>query len=224
MDKRPLFLRTFITIFVIALFIIGMYPLRERDYYQVFMEMLKDPGDKDAAALVEELARMINGVPNEKRGVYRLGLHSITVRWPMGKNLAATPDGRLQGERTSLNTGASFGADREGTTAHIISVTTLDATHSPNSVTLDLDLHSSAVKGENGLQVMYATLKTYISRGGFSVHYNVLDSETLRAAQKKPEDYPNLQVRVCGWNYLFTKLVKEQQDDYILRAERDIGA
>ena len=54
MDKRPLLLRTFITIFVIALFIIGMYPLRERDYYQVFMEMLKDPADKDAAALVED--------------------------------------------------------------------------------------------------------------------------------------------------------------------------
>lgn len=180
--------------------------------------------DKHAAALVEELARMINKVPNEKGGVYRLGLHSITVRWPMGKHLAATPDGRLKGESTSLNTGASFGADREGTTAHIISVTTLDAAHSPNSVTLDLDLHSSAVKGENGLQAMYATLKTYLSRGGFSVHYNVLDSKALRDAQKRPEDYPNLQVRVCGWNYLFTKLEKEQQDDYILRAERDIGA
>ena len=58
MEKRPLLLRTCITIFVIALFIIGMYPLRERDYYQVFMEMLKDPGDKDAAALVEDAKKL----------------------------------------------------------------------------------------------------------------------------------------------------------------------
>lgn len=63
MDKRPLLLRTFITIFVIALFIIGMYPLRERDYYQVFMEMLKDPGDKDAAALVEDAKKLKEANP-----------------------------------------------------------------------------------------------------------------------------------------------------------------
>ena len=58
MEKRPLLLRSCITIFVIALFILGMYPLRERDYYQVFMEMLKDPGDKDAAALVEDAKKL----------------------------------------------------------------------------------------------------------------------------------------------------------------------
>ena len=173
-----------------------------------------------AADLAKKLAAMINKQPNEKGGVYRLGLHSINVRWRMGSTLAATPDGRLAGESTSLNTGASFGADREGITAHILSVTAIDSSDSPNSVTLDLDMHSSMVQGENGLNAMYATLKTYLDRGGFSVHYNVLNSETLRAAQKKPEDYPNLQVRVCGWNYLFNNLPKEQQDDYIARFER----
>ena len=138
----------------------------------------------------------------------------------MGSTLAATPDGRLAGESTSLNTGASFGADREGITAHILSVTTIDSSDSPNSVTLDLDMHSSMVQGESGLNAMYATLKTYLDRGGFSVHYNVLNSQILRDAQKRPEDYPNLQVRVCGWNYLFNNLPKEQQDDYIARFER----
>ena len=58
MEKRPLLLRSCITVFVIALFIIGMYPLRERDYYQVFMEMLKTPGDKEAAALVEDAKKL----------------------------------------------------------------------------------------------------------------------------------------------------------------------
>ena len=177
--------------------------------------------DKHAAELVERLAEMINGAPNAKGGVYRLGLHSITVRWIMGKALGATPDGRLAGESTSLNTGASFGADREGATGHILSVTALDATYAPNSVTLDLDLHASAVKGDNGLHAMYATLKTYIERGGFSIHYNVLDTETLKDAQKNPEKYPNLQVRLCGWNALFARLPKEQQDDYISRSEKE---
>ncbi len=177
--------------------------------------------DQYAAELVEKLASLINGVPNEKGGVYRLGLHSITVRWIMGKGLGATPDGRLAGESTSLNTSASVGADREGATGHIISVTTLDATYAPNSVTLDLDLHSSAVKGENGLRALYATLRTYIERGGFSIHYNILDADVLRDAQNNPENYPNLQVRLCGWNALFVRLPKEQQDDYISRSEKE---
>ena len=179
--------------------------------------------DRHAAGLVEKLASMINGVPNEKGGVYRLGLHSITVRWIMGKSLGATPDGRLAGESTSLNTGASFGADREGATGHILSVTTLDAAYAPNSVTLDLDLdlHSSAVKGENGLHALYSTLKTYIVRGGFSVHYNILDTDVLKDAQKNPENYPNLQVRLCGWNAIFANLSKEQQDEYITRSAKE---
>lgn len=180
-------------------------------------------GDKEVDAyavdLVEHLAAMLNAVPNAKGGVYRLGLHSITVRWTMGAALAATPDGRLAGESTSLNTGASFGADRNGVTGHILSVTSLDATYAPNSVTLDLDLHASAVKGEEGLHALYATLKTYLDRGGFSIHYNVLDTDTLRAAQEHPENYPNLQVRLCGWNARFTRLSKEMQDEYIARSE-----
>lgn len=175
--------------------------------------------DAYANDIVEHLSNIINGAPNAKNGKYRLGMMSIIWRWWMGAKLAATPDGRLFGETTSLNSGASFGADREGATAHILSMTSIDATAAPNGVVLDLDLHSSVVKGENGLQVLLATLKTFLENGGFAVHYNVLDADTLRAAQKKPEDYPNLQVRLCGWNVLFSRLNKKEQDEYIMRAE-----
>ena len=176
--------------------------------------------DRYAADIVDFLGRQINGAPNAKGGTYRLGLYSITWRWEMGQGLAATPDGRLAGETTSLNSGASFGADREGITAHILSATAVDATNTPTAMVLDIDLHSSAVKGENGLQALYATLKTYLDRGGFAIHYNVLNADVLRAAQKNPEEYPNLQVRVCGWNMLFNRLPKNQQDEYICRSER----
>lgn len=176
--------------------------------------------DRYAADLVKELAKLINGQPNARGGKYRLGMFSITARWEMGAHLAATPDGRLAGETTSLNSGASFGADREGATGQILSATTIDAADSPNAVVLDIDLHSSAVKGANGLQAMYATLKTYMDRDGFAIHYNVLDAKVLRAAQSKPEDYPNLQVRVCGWNQLFSSLSKAEQDEYVLRSQQ----
>ena len=133
-----------------------------------------DPvADRYAAELVKEVAGMINGQPNGRGGKYRLGMFSITARWDMGKKLAATPDGRLAGETTSLNSGASFGADRAGVTGQILSVTAIDAADSPNAVVLDVDLHSSAVSGENGLSVLYATLKTYLEKDGFAIHYNV---------------------------------------------------
>lgn len=177
--------------------------------------------DRYAASIVEFLGSQINCAPNAKGGTYRLGLYSITRRWEMGAGLAATPDGRLAGETTSLNSGASFGADREGVTAHILSVTAVDATNAPTGVILDIDLHTSAVRGDNGLQAMYATLKTYLDHGGFAVHYNVLDGDVLRAAQKNPGEYPNLQVRVCGWNQLFSTLSKAAQDEYIIRSERE---
>ena len=180
-----------------------------------------DPeADRYAARIVEYLGSQINGASNARGGTYRLGMYSITWRWEMGAGLAATPDGRLAGETTSLNSGASFGADREGVTAHILSATSVDTTNVPTGFVLDLDLHASAVRGNNGLHAMYATLRTYLENGGFAVHYNVLDAQVLRAAQKKPEDYPNLQVRVCGWNMLFSRLSREQQDEYILRSER----
>lgn len=177
--------------------------------------------DRLAAELVKVLAKQINGQPNARGGKYRLGMFTITARWEIGAHLAATPDGRFAGETTSLNTGASFGADREGPVGQILSVTTIDAADSPNAVVLDIDLHTSAVRGENGLHAMYATLKTYLDRGGFAIHYNVLDTQVLRNAQKRPEDYPNLQVRVCGWNMLFSRLPKVQQDEYIQRSERE---
>lgn len=172
-----------------------------------------------AKDIVDFLGREVNGKPNAKGGVFRLGLYSITTRWELGEHLAATPDGRFAGETVSLNSGASFGSDREGPLGHIHSVTAIDATNAPTAVILDLDLHSSVVKGDNGLNVMYSTLKTYLDNGGFAVHYNVLNADVLRKAQKTPEDYPNLQVRLCGWNYLFNRLDKKEQDEYIMRAE-----
>ena len=66
---------------------------------------------------------------------------------------------------------------------------------------------------------MKGLLKTYMRGGGMSIQFNVLDTGTLRDAQKNPEKYRNLQVRVCGWNVLWNNLPKDEQDAYIRRAE-----
>ena len=175
--------------------------------------------DKTAADIVEKLSGFVNGKPNAKGGIFRLGTFSINWRWEFGEKTAATPDGRVKGEPVSQNSTASIGADREGVTAHIMSATEQDFTLTPNGSTLDVDFHASAVKGEDGLEAMNAALATFMKRGGFAAHFNVLDAKTLRAAMAKPEDYPNLQVRLCGWNVLFSNLSKVEQEEFVSRAE-----
>lgn len=174
--------------------------------------------DKIASRIVQVLSDSINKRPNVKGGIYRLGMFSIDWRVEFGKHTGASADGRYAEEALSQNTGASFGADREGATAHILSVTELDAGNTPNGSILDLDLHSTAVQGRSGMNMMISTLKTYFERGGFAIHYNVLNAQVLRDAKINPEKYPNLQVRLCGWNVLFSSLSEQAQEEFIARA------
>lgn len=174
--------------------------------------------DSFATEIVKKLSDKINNAPNAKGGVFRLGTFSVDNRILYGKLMSASADGRLQEEPISQNAGATFGADREGATAHILSVTAMDATEVVNGSILDLDLHSSAVKGENGLCALRATLDTYLKRGGFGIHYNVLDAKILKEAQCNPDMYPNLQVRLCGWNVKFSELSPDVQNEFINRA------
>lgn len=174
--------------------------------------------DALAKDITEKLAKYVSGQPNAKGGVYRLGLFSINWRHDFGKKTGASADGRRNGDPLSQNSSASFGADTEGATSHLISASSVDATNTPNGHIVDLDLHASAVKGENGLNAMVSALKAYFSIGGFGVHYNVLDTEVLKDARLNPEKYPNLQVRLCGWNVLFSSLSDKEKDEFIIRS------
>ena len=145
-------------------------------------------------------------------------MFSIDWRWSFGEKTAASADGRLSGETLSQNTSASFGADTEGATAHLLSAAVIDTSRTPDGAIVDIDLHSSAVRGENGLRALVTSLRTYLKLGGFGVHYNVLDTEILKDAKENPEKYPNLQVRLCGWNVLFSSLSEKEKDEFIARS------
>lgn len=181
----------------------------------------KDLPDYFAKDISEFLCKLVCGRPNaEKRGgKWNLGFHVARQSYDQGKRTASSPDGRLKGEELSKNLSASMGTNREGATAAILSVTKIDATKFISDAALDLGLLPSAVKGEDGLEAMYGLLMTFIKRGGHAIHINVFDAETLRAAQKEPEKYQDLQIRVCGWNVLFNNINKEEQDGFIRQAE-----
>ena len=78
-------------------------------------------------------------------------------------------------------------------------------------------LHSSAIDDEKGLDAMVALIKTFFSQGGYALQFNVYDVETLRDAQRRPEQYANLQIRVTGYSAYFTELSKYEQDMFIAR-------
>ena len=181
----------------------------------------KDLPDYFAKDVAEFVCSKVCGKPNSKErgGKWNLGFHVARMSYNQAPLTASSPNGRIVGEELSKNISASMGANREGATAAILSATKIDATAFSSDACLDLGLLPSAVQGEDGLIAMYGLLMTFVKRGGHAMHINVFDAETLRKAQREPEKYQGLQIRVCGWNVLWNNISKEEQDGFIRQAE-----
>ena len=171
-----------------------------------------------ASELVKHLAGRINGRPNGRGG--RLKAFGHTARWHyiFGTDTGATPDGRKRGEELSKNVSPTMGADIEGATALVGSASKIDALDLPGDFPLDVALLPSTASGEKGLLMMRCLIEEYFGSGGLVIQFNIHDADTLRDAQKHPEKYENLQVRVAGWNVRWNDIPKVEQDKFILRA------
>ena len=178
-----------------------------------------DEPDKLATSLVAHFSQMVVSRKNVRGGHFVVNGESIWFSHRFGEKCGATPDGRKAGDLLSKNMSAAMGQDRRGITALIKSVTKIDATTFAYGCPFDYMLHPSAVQGEEGLAAMLGLLRTFMKRGGYGFQGNVLDTNTLRDAQKHPENYEYLQVRVCGWNWYFNNMEREFQDEFIRRAE-----
>ncbi len=183
--------------------------------------------DELAVSLYKYFAELINGKPNSRgsaelgtQGYWKLGTLSIDKNVRVGSFMKATPDGRLAGEPISKNLSSVVGMDRGGVTVFLNSVAKIDFTDFPHAGMVDVVLHPSAVSGEDGLIAFRGLVRAYFKKGGHSIQFNVFDSQLLRDAQREPEKYRNLQVRVCGWNVYFVQLEKVLQDAFIREAEK----
>jgi len=179
--------------------------------------------DEIGRALFEFAFNHIVNAPNGMGGVFRLGADSVAMSENYGKFLGATPDGRFRGEPTSKNLRPVNGMDRGGITALIQSVTAIDHTWLLDAAPMDFMLHPTACAGEEGLAALLSLCKVYFQHGGFDFQGNVIGVETLLDAQKNPDSYRNLQVRVCGWNEYFVNMNKTLQEDFIRRAKDHAG-
>lgn len=181
-----------------------------------------ETADAFAVEFADFCASLVNNKPNGRGGVFKAALFSIDNCFYIGRNTMATPDGRFYGDPLSKNLCAVTGMDKKGITALINSVTKIDHAAFPTGSVLDIVVHPSAVSGEDGLDAFYGILMTYFKKGGFAMHGNVFDANTLRDAQAHPEKYSNLQVRVCGWNAYFVNLSRAEQDAFIKQAEGNV--
>ena len=175
--------------------------------------------DSYASAMASYFANKVNNVPNSRGGVYKGILHSARAFIVQGEKTGALPDGRLAGEELSKNANAVIGMDKKGVTALIESACKLTPSDYHEAFCLDIMLHPSTISGEEGYLVFKGILMTYLKKGGQSIQFNIFDAELLRDAQKYPEKYQNLQVRVCGWNVLWNNMSKKEQEAYIKKAE-----
>lgn len=177
-----------------------------------------DETDRYTEAMSAYFASKVNNRPNARGGVYKAIMHTAMQFVWEGAKTGATPDGRYAGDEISKNGSPSVGMDREGVTALIKSALKARPYTYCESFCLDVMLHPSAVSGNEGLEVMKSLLFMYMKNGGQTMQINVFNTQTLKDAQKHPEKYQNLQVRVCGWNVLWNNLSQKEQNAYITRA------
>ena len=114
---------------------------------------------------------------------------------------------------------AVHGMNRSGAVGAIASISKLDSSLFMGDFPLDIALNPGAVHGEEGLAAMRGLLMPYMENYGHAIHFNVFAPETLCDACEHPDQYKNLQIRVCGWNVLWNSLSPDEQKFYIRQAE-----
>ena len=180
--------------------------------------------DPDANGIGRRLSKClsaeINGRPNGRGGRFKVHGHSARWQYSLGAIVGATPDGRHAKEEFSKNISPTMGVDTEGVTALVNTIANFDACDLPGDFPLDVALLPNTVAGEKGIDMMRTVIETYFANGGLVIQFNIHDAAVLRDAQKHPEKYENLQVRVTGWNVRWNDIPKVEQDKFILRAER----
>jgi formate C-acetyltransferase len=178
-----------------------------------------DPYTDDLARwATDEYANFVNACTSA-RGAYRAGLYPVTANIMFGLQTPATLDGRMSGQALADGISPCQGLDRNGPTAVLKSVAALDHSKYGNGNLLNMKFHPKTTEGKDGWRKLSSLFRAFFEMGGMQVQYNVVSSDILRAAQKNPEEYKNLVVRIAGFSAYFVELYKDLQDDLIRRSE-----
>ena len=201
------------------------------DKYDKLLEMIEevpkfgnDIEEVDAFArdVAYTYTRPLETFKNPRGGMFQAGLYPVSANVPLGAQTGATPDGRLAGRPVADGVSPSAGKDVHGPTAAANSVSRLDHYIASNGTLFNQKFHPSALSGRAGLENFVALIRSYFDQKGSHMQFNVVSRETLLDAQKYPEKYKHLVVRVAGYSALFTTLSRSLQDDIINRTEQGL--
>ena len=204
-------------------------PEEEKKRYDDILNMiLAQPKFGNDIPEVDEFAREaaytytkpLETYKNPRGGIFQAGLYPVSANVPLGAQTGATPDGRLAHMPVADGVSPMSGTDVNGPTAACNSVAKLDHGIASNGTLFNMKFHPSALSGEKGLDDFVALVRSFFDQKGMHMQFNVVSRETLLDAQKHPENYQHLVVRVAGYSALFTTLSRSLQDDIIRRTEQ----
>jgi trans-4-hydroxy-L-proline dehydratase len=178
-----------------------------------------DYADEVLKSVFEIYFSAIDGRPNTKGGHFRINLLPTTSHVYFGNVTGATPDGRLSGLPVSEGISPVQGADINGPTAVLKSAAKIDHLRTGGTL-LNQKFSPQIFEGEDSINKIISLIRSYFKMDGHHIQFNVVDAETLREAQKRPENYKDLIVRVAGYSDYFVDLTPELQEEIIRRTEQ----
>lgn len=182
-----------------------------------------DYADELFKYMFECYCRHITGRDNVRGGKFSPGVYSVNANVAMGLNTNASLDGRKAKEPISDNMGPVHtdggSHDVSGPTAIANSLTKVDHSLATNGTLMNLKFPQEAVAGVEGRDNLVNFIDEYLAKQAMHVQFNIMSAATMRAAQKKPEDYKDMLVRVAGYSAYFVELGKPLQKDLIQRTE-----
>lgn len=182
-----------------------------------------DYADELFKYMFECYCRHITGRKNVRGGNFSPGVYSVNANVAMGLNTNASLDGRKAKEPISDNMSPvhTDGGSHDvcGPTAIANSVTKVDHSLATNGTLMNMKFPQEAVEGVEGRDNLVNFIDEYIAKQAMHVQFNVMSAATMRAAQKNPEDYKDMLVRVAGYSAYFVELGKPLQKDLIQRTE-----
>ena len=179
-----------------------------------------DYADTIAVKVYDDLVRAIEGHPNTRGGKTQLNMLSTTCHNYFGSVCGASVNGRLAKFAISDGTSPAHGADTNGPTAVIKSLGKLDQTKSGGTL-LNVRFVPSLLKRDEDLKKLVSLIRAYFNMGGHHIQFNIVDTQTLLDAQKEPESYKDLLVRVAGYSDNFNDMTEQLQNEIIARTENE---
>ncbi len=174
--------------------------------------------DEIGHSWVRYFATKFEGRTNYRGGPYHTGLYTVSAHVPMGANVGATPDGRpAAAPLADGGMSAVYGRDRHGPTALLASVARVDSSLGSNGTLLNMKFLPRLFKSEEGAKAFSSMLRGFVKLRINHVQFNVVTREDLIAAQKDPDKYRNLTIRVAGYTAYFTELAEDLQNEIIAR-------